>query len=356
MVLSLKNLSIDLGTFRLEVNLEAHGPVTAIFGPSGAGKTSLLDVIAGLRRPLSGAIQRDQDLLTDTALSVYVPARKRAIGYVPQDLSLFPHLSVRENLLFGHRRQDAALFTFEHVVKVLELQALLTRSPVQLSGGEQQRVALARALLTSPRLLILDEPLRNLDLPLKLRILPYLARIRDEFRIPMLFVTHDRFETLSLANEMAVMVQGRIVQQGAVRDVFSRPASLEVAALLTIETIQPGRIMATQAELATVAVSGRQLSALEPDLPAGTMEVHVCIRAEDVILLRGPDAPSSARNHLPGVVQSIAPAGPFMRVDLDCGFPLASLITRQALEELSLQPGCQVLALVKAPHVHLIPR
>src|SRR4051794_30299597 len=198
MSLVLKNISLPLASFTLEADLDIQGRVTAIFGPSGAGKTSLLDLIAGLRRPASAFIQLNDQVLTDTSRRLFVPVRHRGIGYVPQDLALFPHLSVRQNLLYGHKANDQAgpLFGFEHVVDVLEIQPLLSRSVTELSGGERQPVALARALLASPRLLLLDEPLASLDLKLKARIIPYLARIRDEFRLPMLYVTHDRFETL----------------------------------------------------------------------------------------------------------------------------------------------------------------
>jgi len=355
-MLSLVNVGIQLESFRLEASLEAKGPVTAIFGPSGAGKTSLLDLIAGLRTPDSGLIRHDEVVLMDIERRIFLAPRFRHIGYVPQDLALFPHLTVRQNLLFGHKSHRSEPFTLQHVVEVLEIGALLDRKATQISGGEKQRVALARALLTSPRLLLLDEPLANLDHALKIKILPHLARIRDEFRIPMLYVTHDRFETLSLADEMVVMHSGKIVQSGPVQDVFSRPNNLAVAGILTIETIQPGEITGSKGDMVTVTVGRTLLSSADPELPIGLTRVHVCIRAEDVILVTGPDAPSSARNHLPATVRSVAREGALIRVDLDCGFPLVSLITRQAAEELKISPGKAVLALVKAPHVHLIPR
>lgn len=356
MRLILRNIVLELSSFRLEVDLETQSRLTAIFGPSGAGKTSLLDVVAGLRRPVSAFIQLGSDVLTDTTSGVFVRAPRRGIGYVPQDLALFPHLSVRQNLLYGHKSGAAGDFSLDHVSDVLEIRSLIGRKVTDISGGEKQRVALARALLSSPRLLLLDEPLASLDLPLKLKILPYLARIRDVFQIPMLYITHDRFETLSLADEMAVLVGGKILQSGPVQEVFSRPANLTAATILTIQTIQPGRVAVRKEGLVMVEVGSAKVAALEPDIPAGAAEVHVCIRAEDVILVKGPDAPSSARNHLPGIVKSVAREGAFMRVDLDCGFPLVALVTRQACEELELKPGGSILALVKAPHVHLIPR
>jgi molybdate transport system ATP-binding protein len=215
MSLLLKNVSLALADFTLEISAELHSQVTAIFGPSGAGKTSLLDMIAGLRRPRSAFIQLADIILTDTASRVDVPARRRQIGYVPQDLVLFPHLSVRQNLLYGHKPlMDASpLFRYEHVVQVLEIESLVERGVNHLSGGEQQRVALARALLTSPRLLLLDEPLASLDRGLKSRIIPYLTRVRDEFELPMIYVTHDWDEVQALCHEVLLLEQGRVIKR-----------------------------------------------------------------------------------------------------------------------------------------------
>lgn len=356
MGLLIENVSFRLNSFLLDVSFEATSPVTVIFGPSGSGKTSLLDLIAGLRRPQAGRIRFGSTVLTDVAQRVFVAARNRRIGYVPQDLALFPHLSVRQNLLYGYRQRAPERLEVDHVIDVLEIRPFLENRVTLLSGGEKQRIALARALLASPRLLLLDEPLANLDLPLKLRILPYLSRIRDEFQVPIIYVTHDRYEALSLANQMVVLIRGQIAQQGPVQEVFNRPTTLEVAAILAVETIQLGRVASRTGDLLAVRVGKTELSTLDPTLPSGATEVYVCIRAEDVILVPGPDAPSSARNHLRARVISITGTGPFRRVDLDCGFPLAALVTRQALEELALKPGDPVFALVKAPHVHLIPR
>ena len=167
MKLLLRNISLPLADFVLEVNVELASQVTAIVGPSGAGKTSLLDLIAGLRRPRSALIQLEERVLTDTACGLFLPPRSREIGYVPQDLALFPHLPVRKNLLYGCKTSlpRGSLFSYEHVVAVLEIERLAGRSVTELSGGEKRRVALARALLTSPRLLLLDEPLAGLRLP-----------------------------------------------------------------------------------------------------------------------------------------------------------------------------------------------
>ena len=214
MKLLLRKICLPLTEFTLEVDVEIRSQVTAIFGPSGAGKTSLLDLVAGLRCSQSGWIQLNDRVLTDTAGGVKVPVRFREMGYVPQDLALFPHMSVRRNLLFGHKPATSSLFSFEHVVDVLEIQPLLARGVTDLSGGEKQRVALARALLTAPRLVLLDEPLASLDLKLKGKIIPYLRRVRDEFHLPMLYVTHDPAEVAAMCDEVLVMERGRFVRRG----------------------------------------------------------------------------------------------------------------------------------------------
>ena len=213
MKLLLKNITLPLADFVLEVDVELSSQVTAIFGASGAGKTSLLDLIAGLRRPRTAFIQLGERVLTDTARGLALPPRLREIGYVPQDLALFPHLPVPKNLLYGCKAAAASgsLFSFEHVAAVLEIEPLAGRSVTELSGGEKQRVALARALLASPKLLLLDEPLASLDAALKAKIMGYLARVRDEFRLPMLYVSHDRREIEALCGEVVELERGRVL-------------------------------------------------------------------------------------------------------------------------------------------------
>jgi molybdate transport system ATP-binding protein len=202
-------------------------------GPSGAGKTSLLDLIAGLRRPHSAFIQLGDRVLTDTRQKISVPTRDRRIGYVPQDGALFPHRSVRENLLYGKRRhvengghQNGGP-ELDHVVEVLGLGGLIDRGVGRLSGGERQRVSLGRALLSGPRLLLLDEPLASLDAGLKRRILPYLRTVRDEFSVPMLYVSHQADEVVALADDVLVLEHGRVVRQAPPVEIFAvvdRPA------------------------------------------------------------------------------------------------------------------------------------
>jgi molybdate transport system ATP-binding protein len=222
MNLALEHLRLPLARFTLEVNATLSGRVTAIFGASGAGKTSLLETIAGLRRPSTGVVRLGASTLTDAAARTFVPPERRAVGYVPQEGALFPHLSARRNLLYGFdpRRPRPAALAFDHVAAVLELSPLLDRAIGTLSGGERQRVALGRALLAAPQLLLLDEPLAGLDAPLRDRLLPYLARVRDEFAVPMLYVTHSPDEVMALCDDVLVLARGRVTARGRPADLF----------------------------------------------------------------------------------------------------------------------------------------
>jgi len=222
MSVELLHLRLPLAHFTLEVDATLSGRVTAIFGASGSGKTSLLEIIAGLRRPSAGMVRVDGQVLTDAETHKFVRPEHRTVGYVPQEGALFPHLTVQQNLLYGshgNRRQSAEL-TFEHVTEVLEIADLTARRIQTLSGGERQRVALGRALLAAPRLLLLDEPLAGLDAPLRERLLPYLARVRDEFGIPMLYVTHSPDEVMALCDDVIVLSRGRVEQRGTPSAIF----------------------------------------------------------------------------------------------------------------------------------------
>jgi molybdate transport system ATP-binding protein len=201
-MIRLCNIVLPLARFDLRIDLDLPRRVTAISGPSGAGKTSLLELIAGLRKPKSGEIEVDGISLTD------LRPEQRQIGYVPQDLALFPHMSVERNIHYSGRNSDAA-----HILQTLEIEPLLKRRVTEISGGEQQRVALARALLSSPRLLLLDEPLGSLDPELKAKVLPYLCRVRDEFKIPMLYVTHDQSEAAAIAEQTVFLERGSVKEQ-----------------------------------------------------------------------------------------------------------------------------------------------
>jgi molybdate transport system ATP-binding protein len=222
-----KNLQLRQGAFLLQLDLELNAKVVGIFGSSGAGKTSLLEAVAGLRKPSSGFIAIDDRVLTDLPSGLNLPPEQRGVGYVPQDLALFPHLSVRKNLLYGFSPATSSpSLSLDHVAQVLEIEPLLDRSTAELSGGQKQRVAFARALLASPRLLLMDEPLASLDRELQLKIIPYLQRIRDEFQIPMLYVSHSPDEVAALCDRVIVMRDGKCVRICEPTDVFEPSTSM----------------------------------------------------------------------------------------------------------------------------------
>ena len=216
----------QLGEFSIEAAFTSEGRVTGLFGASGAGKTSLINMIAGLLKPDRGIIALDGEMLDDVAARVHVPPHRRRIGYVFQDARLFPHLDVRQNLDYGRRMNrlpdDPA--QYKRVTELLDIGGLLDRRPGKLSGGERQRVALGRALLSKPRLLLLDEPLGSLDESRKVEILPYLVRLRDEAHVPMVYVSHDAAEMRQLATQIVMVRNGRVSAFGGVKVLSGAPS------------------------------------------------------------------------------------------------------------------------------------
>jgi len=232
MKLLCRNLQHRQGAFLLDIDLTVTGEVIGIFGGSGAGKTTLLEIVAGVRRPARGFIEVNDLVLMDIPARLFLAPEQRGIGYVPQDLALFPHLSVQKNLAYGHKpAAPSSGVTVAHVADVLEIKSLLDRSIADLSGGQKQRVAFARALLASPRLLLMDEPLASLDQELKLKIIPYLKRIRDEFKIPMLYVSHSPDEVMALCDKVIVMRDGKCLRISPPGELFEAYTSM---------TLRPG--------------------------------------------------------------------------------------------------------------------
>jgi molybdate transport system ATP-binding protein len=344
-------------TIRAALRLPVGQPqVLVLFGPSGSGKTTVLRCLAGLEQPDRGRISFAGETWFDAEVGVQTSPQSRAIGYLFQDYALFPHLTVADNIAYGLKGAGAGqrAWRLGEVLELLRLHGLEGRRPGQLSGGQQQRVALARALVRRPRLLLLDEPLSALDAPIREQVRSDLRRLLRDQGIPTVCVTHDGVEALALADQVAVMAGGRVLQVGAPDVVFSRPADAEVAAIVGVETVVTGRVAERKDDLAALEVGGARLWAVETT--GRGEEFYLFIRAEDVILEVGARPSSSARNHLAGRVAEIRPAGPIVRVAVDCGFVLTALVTRQAAQDLALQPGVPVTAAIKASAIHLVPR
>jgi molybdate transport system ATP-binding protein len=330
--------------------------VTVLFGPSGCGKTTLLRCLAGLEAPQSGFITFGGETWFDAARGIHRSPQERGIGFLFQEYALFPHLTVVENIAYGLRDLPPPQRR-ERIVEMrdrLQLEGLDDRYPHQISGGQQQRVALARALARRPRLLLLDEPLSALDGTLREELRGQLRRILSRFDVPVIVVTHDRVEAIALGDRIAVMQGGRIRQSGDLAAVFAHPVDADIARIIGVETILEGRITSVNDGLATVQIGAATLIGVAP--PGDTEHVHVCIKGEDVTLQHGHRDHISVRNQLPATVKWMSPEGPLVRVGLDCGFELTSLITRPACEELQLATGTPVTALIKAPSIHLVPR
>ena len=338
------DLELDAGDHRVMV----------LFGPSGSGKTTILRCLAGLDRPQEGFIRFGEEVWFDRAARINRSPQQRRLAYVAQDYGLFPHLTVEGNIRFGMDAGSHTRDRAETILRTVHLEGMSQRLPTQLSGGERQRVALARALARDPRLILLDEPLAALDLPLRDPMRLELRQFLRSIDVPSVVVTHDRVDALTLGDRMAVLSGGYIRQVGPIHEVFSRPLDLAVAASVGVETVVPGDIIESANGLVTVRVGASHLRVAQAAVMPRS--VFACIRAEDVILETAPRGDVSARNQLTGRVTAIQPDGGVVRVTVDCGFSLSALITRPACDELQLTEGAMVTAVVKATAVHLIPR
>jgi molybdate transport system ATP-binding protein len=330
--------------------------VTVFLGPSGSGKTAVLRCLAGLERPQSGHVRFGDRVWFDASLRINLPPDRRDVGVLFQEYALFPHLTVEQNVAFAARQisKSAARARVAELLDVFRLQGLAARLPGQLSGGQQQRVGLARAVFRRPKLLLLDEPLSALDRPTREEIREDLRTLIQGLGIPAYIVSHDRADALTLADRTVLLDEGKIVQSGTTEDVFDRPATPAAARLVGIDTILLGRITTVENGLARVTVAGQEVCAEAP-AEAGH-EAALCIRAEDVSLARHVPDDLSAVNRWRAVVESETTEGPFVRVRLDCGFRLAALVTREAWRRLSLKPGDEAWAIVKAATIRALPR
>jgi molybdate transport system ATP-binding protein len=346
--------------FRLDAAFDVDHRFTALFGPSGSGKTSILNMIAGFLRPRQGMIRLGDRVLLDTARGVSLPPEARRVGVVFQDSLLFPHLTVEGNLRYGQRRRGHVLATlrrgasrrgrmldFARVVEVLEIGPLLPRFPRNLSGGERQRVAVGRALLSGPELLLMDEPLASLDIPLRDRVLSYLERAVAEWNIPTLFVTHAQAEVRRAAQWVVLVEKGRLLGAGTPDDALSQPEPLAWTNatgpinLLRLENVESRQGSCT-------ARIGSQVLQLPPRDASAALPSFVQFSPSEVIIARQDVAGLSVRNHLRGTVRRIIPAHRALFIAVDVGQIVWAEVTPQAAAELELQAGAEVVLLVKA--------
>ncbi len=341
--------------FSLEVTFDSAGGITALFGRSGAGKTTLINIIAGLIHPDGGRISVDDQVLFDSHQGINLPPEKRRLGYVFQEPRLFPHLTVGQNLKFGSRYAVASPqpVTFDRAVDLLGLEHLLKRRPGLLSGGEKQRVAIGRALLAGPRLLLMDEPLANLDPARRDEVLSFVETLHHGTNIPIVYVSHNMEEIIRLADTAVLIAEGKIAATGPVEGVMSR---LDLGPLTGRHNA--GTVMAAQVDrhdpehsLTCLRVPGGRIWVSRLELEAGA-GLRVRVRARDVTLALDPPTKISTRNIFEGTVADIQTASNDPEVNvlltLGEGGRLWSRITRRALSDLELAPGVKVYALAKS--------
>ena len=341
-----------LGSFRLKTAFSAGKGVTALFGRSGAGKTSVVNAVAGILRPDRGRIDINGEVVFDDERGIDVPTPKRRIGYVFQEGRLFPHLSVRQNLGYaGLFSRGMPASEFGHVVELLGLRDLLERRPGNLSGGEKQRVAIGRALLSSPRLLLLDEPLASLDAHRKDEVLQYIELIRDELKLPIVYVSHAVEEVVRLADTVVLLSAGNVAAVGPAEEIMGRPdlrastGAFEGGAVIVATVVEQD----VQDDLATLQFDGGTLTVPNVDALIGE-PVRVRIRARDVSIALERPQHISVQNVLAGTLSEIGPErGGIVDVSIAVGSTtLRSRVTLRAARQLELAAGMTVYALVKA--------
>lgn len=335
-----------LGALALDVSFEAPAGVTAIFGRSGAGKTSVVNAVAGLLRPSNGTIILNGRVLLSSNAGTNVPIHMRKIGYVFQDARLFPHLTVRKNLLYGAPHAAG----LDRICDLLGISGLLHRRPRALSGGEAQRVAIGRALLSDPDLLIMDEPLAALDMARKAEILPYLERLRDETGLPILYVSHSVEEVARLATTLVLMEDGRVIRSGPAAELFADPALVPVFGPRTAGALLPGQVHSHHPDgLTEIAVSGGRLYLPALDAAPAT-PVRIRIEAQDVMLALTRPEQISALNVLPATITDVHHGqGPGVMVQMRAGDDLLlARITRRSADALALRPGLACFAVLKS--------
>ncbi|HTE91562.1 MAG TPA: molybdenum ABC transporter ATP-binding protein [Terriglobales bacterium] len=354
-----KRFAVSAGAFELDAAFEIPAGITILFGASGAGKTTLLDCVAGLATPDSGWIAIGKQKLLDLERGTNLAPQQRRIGYVFQDLALFPHLSVKKNIEYGlqslggserQRRSDALMASFR-------ISNLRARKPAEISGGERQRVALARALVTDPCLLLLDEPMAALDASTKSKIIEDLRAWNSDHHIPILYVTHSREEVFALGERVLVLENGRIIAQGTPHEVMSAPRQETVAQLSGFENIFDVTVVAIHENRGTMTcrITGSDVELETPMVRADVgSSLRVGIRAGDILLATVQPSGLSARNIIRGTMISLEQRDVVVVATVDCGVEVAIHLTLAARDSLHLRPGGQVWLVVKTYSCHLM--
>ena len=345
--------------FSLQVDFDAAPGITILFGPSGAGKTTVLDCIAGLVPPNNGAIVAGDKTLFDSAHAVNLPPRQRRIGYVFQDLALFPHLTAEQNVEYGLDRlpENTRRERSRVILDSFRISHLRSRRPAEISGGERQRVALARALVTDPCVLLLDEPLAALDGATKSKIVDDLRAWNLSHKIPILYVTHSRDEVFALGERALVLENGRIVAEGTPHEVMSAPRQETVAQLAGFENILDATVTSTNESRGTMTCK-LLASDVELETPLVRASVgtplRIGIRAGDILLATVSPVGLSARNLIPGRILSLEKHDVIVEARVDCGTEIRVNLTLAARDSLKLQPGSQVWLVIKTHSCHLM--
>ena len=346
-------------SLQLDVRFMIASGFTILFGASGAGKTTVLDCIAGLQEPDSGHIAVGDIVLFDSEKGIELPARSRNIGYLFQTLALFPHMTVRQNIAYGlsildrHERENRV----SEIAESFGISGLFDRRPFEISGGERQRVALARALVTRPRALLLDEPLTALDAGTKTRILDDLRLWNDRHAVPILYVTHQREEVYALGNRVLVLEAGKLIADGTPHDVLSRPQFESVAQLAGFENIVECSVIASHAEQGTMTcrIAGTEVSLEVPLSRVDTARpVRVGIRAGDILVATSLPQGLSARNVIAGFVVLLRQQDVTVIAEIDCGTRFVVHLTPGACQALNLEVGKQLWLVLKTYSCHIL--
>ncbi len=354
------------GDFNFAIDTTIEKDTVGIFGASGAGKSTLLHLISGLKIPDQGRIILNDKILVDTKNKIFIPPHKRGIGLVFQDGRLFPHMSVKKNLLFGRKRKSSKRLQFDHVVKILELGHLLNRRPGNLSGGERQRVAIGRALLSAPEILLLDEPFSAIDTSMRLDLLPFISRIHNEYNIPLLMISHDLPELLHLTDHLMIIENGMLLNQGLCTDlIFDHSCSRRLLNSGASSSFN-GKLLARNREDGTARIE------IIPDKSRTTLPTEILgpynesikagedirgrLAPEDIILSAAPVEYISAQNQIRAIITRTMNREDRTLVEIDAGgLILLTEVTRKSNSDFIYVPGRQVWALFKAWSINYIP-